>query len=128
MLTEPHTPGRRRAIANIAEDIELREHTHPGGFEDTDDARRYGAELLGRAFGHAGATLEDFRWYKLYAAAAYDGLNLCPSLHIMAAQAMREARGDPGRACPDCGWPTGGIVPCRVCADKNVRSQPDASS
>jgi hypothetical protein len=103
MLTEPHTPGRRRAIPNIAEDIALREHTHPGGFEGTDDARRYGAELLGRILGHAGATLEDFRWYEIYAAAAYDGLNLCSSLHIMAAQAMREARGDP----------------CRVCADKN---------
>jgi len=90
MLTEPHT--HRRAIPNIAEDIALREHTHPGGFEGTDDARRYGAELLGRVLGHAGATLHDLSWYELYALAAYDGLNLCPSLHIMAAQAMDETR------------------------------------
>jgi hypothetical protein len=87
MLTG-HTPAR--AIADIAEDIATRERLHPGGFEGTDDARRYGAELLGRALGHEGATLGDLAWYAIYAAAAYDGLNLCPTLHIMAAQAMQE--------------------------------------
>jgi hypothetical protein len=90
MLTEPHTPPPQRAIANIADDIEIRERTHPGGFEGTDDARRYGADLLGRVLGHAGATLGDLAWYEIYAAAAYDGLNLCPTLHIIAAQAMQE--------------------------------------
>ncbi len=93
MLAEPRTPPPRRAIANIAEDIEIREHTRPGGFEGTDDARRYGADLLGRVLGHAGATLGDLAWYEIYAAAAYDGLALSPTLHIMAAQAMDETRG-----------------------------------
>ena len=95
MLTEPHTPGRRRAIANIADDIQIRESTHPGGFEGTDDARIYGAELLGRALGHEGATLGNLDWYEIYADAAYDGLNLCPSLHILAAKAMDQAAAEP---------------------------------
>lgn len=93
MLTEPPTPPPRRAAADITADIALRERAHPGGFEGTDDARRYGAELLGRVLGHAGATLGDIAWYEIYAAAAYDGLNLCPTLHIMAAQAMQETSG-----------------------------------
>jgi hypothetical protein len=100
MLTEPHTPPPRRAVANIAADIALRERTHPAGFEGTDDARRYGADLLGRALGHAGATLHDLAWYEIYAAAAYDGLALCPTLHIMAAQAMDATR--PPCSAPEC--------------------------
>jgi len=95
MLTEPHAPADiiRRAVADIAADIQLRERLHPEGFEGTEAARRYGADLLGRVLGHADATLHDIDWYEIYAAAAYDGLDLSPTLHIMAALAMDEARG-----------------------------------
>jgi hypothetical protein len=101
VTTTPSGPQARtrtsRAVPNLlAEaawyDTDAISRRYPGYADPAAVRLRYGAELLGRTLGHAGATLNDIAWYEIYAAAAYDGLNLCPTLHIMAAQAMDETR------------------------------------
>jgi hypothetical protein len=90
----------RRAVPNLLAEVpwydtDAIERRYPGYADPAAVRLRYGAELLGRILGHAGADLHDFAWYQIYAAAAYDGLDLCPTLHIMAAQAMDETRTGP---------------------------------
>lgn len=42
----------RRTIPNLLEELDVIEAVHPDGFEDTPNAARWGADLLGRAIGH----------------------------------------------------------------------------
>lgn len=89
-----------RAVPNLLAEVtwydtDAISRRYPGYADPAAVRLRYGAELLGRILGHAGATLNDIAWYEIYAAAAYDGLELDPTLHIMAAQAMDETRSGP---------------------------------